>query len=75
MRAHPGLRTIWQHDRFPFRDGPRGVGWMSPYTTGQVDSRGGLAFVETGGPLRYLKPDGEIITVAGWRVKPDKDPI
>lgn len=73
--SHPGLRTAWKHDRFPFRDGPRGVGWMSPYTTGQVDSRGGFAFVETGGPLRYLRPDGEIITVAGWRVKPDKEPI
>ena len=73
--THTGLRTVWHHDRFPFKDGPRGIGWMSTYTTGQIDSKGGFAFVETGGPLRYLKPDGEIITVAGWRVKPDKDPI
>jgi hypothetical protein len=70
-----GLRVDAQHEKFPFRDGPRGVGWMSPYVSGQVDSRGGFAFVETGGPARYLKPDGEIVTVAGWRVQPGRDPI
>ncbi len=63
------------HRTFPFRDGPRGIGWASPYISGQVDSIGGFAFVETGGPLRYMKADGEIITVAGWRVRPDKDPV
>ncbi|HEX7707627.1 MAG TPA: hypothetical protein VF701_14315, partial [Thermoanaerobaculia bacterium] len=31
--------------------------------------------VETGGPVRYLKPDGEIVTVAGWRVQPGRDPV
>ncbi|HEX7828839.1 MAG TPA: hypothetical protein VF787_04255 [Thermoanaerobaculia bacterium] len=72
---HRSLRVGAQHEKFPFRDGPRGVGWMSPYVSGQVDSRGGFAFAETGGPVRYIKPDGEIITVAGWRVRPDRDPI
>jgi hypothetical protein len=72
---HRSLRIDAQHEKFPFRDGPRGVGWMSPYVSGQIDSRGGFAFVETGGPARYLKPDGEIITVAGWRVQPGRDPI
>lgn len=72
---HRGLRVGAKHEKFPFRDGPRGVGWMSPYVSGQIDSRGGFAFVETGGPARYLKPDGEIITVAGWRVQPGRDPI
>ena len=72
---HRGLRVDAEHEKFPFRDGPRGVGWMSPYVSGQVDSKGGFAFVETGGPARYLKPDGEIITVAGWRVQPGRDPV
>jgi hypothetical protein len=72
---HRFLRVDAQHQKFPFRDGPRGVGWMSPYVSGQIDSRGGFAFVETGGPARYLKPDGEIVTVAGWRVQPGRDPI
>ncbi|HEX6160427.1 MAG TPA: hypothetical protein VF111_09705 [Thermoanaerobaculia bacterium] len=72
---HRGLRVAAKHEKFPFRDGPRGVGWMSPYVSGQIDSRGGFAFVESGGPARYLKPDGEIITVAGWRVQPGRDPI
>jgi hypothetical protein len=72
---HRGLRVSAKHEKFPFRDGPRGVGWMSPYVSGQVDSRGGFAFVETGGPARYMKPDGEVITVAGWRVQPGRDPV
>lgn len=72
---HRGLRVGARHEKFPFRDGPRGVGWMSPYVSGQIDSRGGFAFVETGGPARYLKPDGEVVTVAGWRVKPGRDPV
>ncbi len=72
---HRGLRVGAGHERFPFRDGPRGVGWMSPYTSGQFDSQGGFAFAETGGPVRYLKPDGEIVTVAGWRVRPGRDPV
>src|SRR5688572_18498102 len=72
---HRFLRVDERHEKFPFRDGPRGVGWMSPYVSGQIDSRGGFAFVETGGPARYLKPDGEIVTVAGWRVRPDRDPV
>ena len=72
---HRGLRVDAAHEKFPFRDGPRGVGWMSAYVSGQIDSKGGFAFVETGGPARYLKPDGEILTVAGWRVQPGRDPI
>jgi hypothetical protein len=72
---HRSLRVDSMHEKFPFRDGPRGVGWMSAYVSGQVDSKGGFAFVETGGPARYLKPDGEIVTVAGWRVQPGRDPI
>lgn len=72
---HRSLRVGAKHEKFPFRDGPRGVGWMSPYVSGQIDSRGGFAFVETGGPARYLKPDGEIVTVAGWRVRPGRDPV
>ena len=72
---HRSLRVSEKHEKFPFRDGPRGVGWMSPYVSGQIDSKGGFAFAETGGPARYLKPDGEIITVAGWRVRPDRDPV
>ena len=59
----------------PFKDGGRGVAWTSPYITGQVDSQGGFAFVEAGGPLRYMRPDGEIITVAGWVTDPAKDPV
>lgn len=60
---------------FPFKDGPRGIGWMSPYVTGQVDSLGRFAFAEVGGRVGYLMPDGEVITVAGWRVRPGKDPV
>ena len=72
---HRHLRVAEKHERFPMTDGPRGVGWMSPYIGGQVDSQGRFAFAETGGRVGYLMPDGEIITVAGWRVAPDKDPI
>jgi hypothetical protein len=72
---HRSLREGAAHEKFPFRDGPRGVGWMSAYVSGQIDSKGGFAFAETGGPVRYLKPDGEIVTVAGWRVKPGRDPV
>ncbi|MBX2883317.1 MAG: hypothetical protein KTR32_25415 [Granulosicoccus sp.] len=72
---HRNLRVAHGHERFPMSDGPRGVGWMSPYIGGQVDSQGRFAFAETGGRVGYLMPDGEIITVAGWRVTTDKDPI
>jgi hypothetical protein len=40
-----------------------------------VDSTGGLAFADKGGPVRYMKPDGTITTVAGWRVRADRDPV
>jgi hypothetical protein len=71
---HRSLRIDNLQERLPFKDGPRGVGWMSPYVTGQIDSRGRFAFAEVGGRVGWLLPDGEVITVAGWRVKPDKDP-
>ncbi|MFN0117106.1 MAG: fibronectin type III domain-containing protein [Elusimicrobiota bacterium] len=64
-----------EHEKLPFKDGPRGIGWMSNFVGGQVDSQGRLLFAETGGRVGMLLPDGEIITVAGWRVKPDKDPV
>lgn len=60
---------------FPFKDGPRGVAWTSPFVTGQIDSQGGFAFVEAGGLLRYMFPDGEITTLAGWVTDPSKDPV
>jgi hypothetical protein len=72
---HRGLRVLWKQERFPFIDGPRGMAWTSTYVTGQVDATGGFVFAESGGPLRYMKPDGEVITIAGWRVKPGRDPI
>lgn len=72
---HPGLRPIWHHDRFPYRDGPRGVAWTSAYVTGQVGADGTFYFVEAGGPLREMHPDGSVETLVGWRVKTDKDPI
>jgi len=72
---HRQLRVRDRHERFPMADGPRGIGWMSPYVSGQVDSRGRFAFAEAGGRVGYVSPDGEIITVAGWRVSPDQDPI
>jgi|GEM_PF-1263187 len=72
---HRGLRVDFGHEKFPMRDGPRGVGWMSPYVSGAVDSQGRFAFAEAGGRVGWLMPDGEVITIAGWRVKPDRDPI
>ncbi len=72
---HRFLRVQDKHERFPMTDGPRGIGWMSPYISGQVDSQGRFAFAEAGGRIGYMMPDGEIITVAGWRVHPDKDPL
>lgn len=72
---HRNLRVTDKHERFPMMDGPRGIGWMSPYVGGQIDSQGRFAFAEAGGRVGYMMPDGEIITIAGWRVQPDKDPI
>ena len=63
------------HRTFPIKDGPRGVGWTDGYLGGQVDSQGGFVHVNKAGAARYMKPDGELITVAGWRVRPDKDPV
>lgn len=73
---HPAtIRLTARHERFPMKDGPRGVGWMSAYVQGQVDSQGRFAFVETGGRLAYLYPDGTIHTIAGWVTDPNKDPV
>lgn len=72
---HRNLRVTDRHERFPMTDGPRGIGWMSPYVGGQIDSQGRFAFAEVGGRIGYVMPDGEIITVAGWRVQSGKDPI
>jgi hypothetical protein len=72
---HRGLRVQASHNRFPMRDGPRGVGWTSPYISGQMDQRGRLFFAEVGGRIARMDPDGEITTIAGWRVKQGRDPI
>lgn len=72
---HRSLRVQAKHNRFPMRDGPRGVGWVSPYISGQVDQRGRFFFAEVGGRIGRMDADGEITTIAGWRVKPGRDPI
>lgn len=72
---HRTARTDGLQERLPFKDGPRGVGWIGNVITGQVDAEGRFAFAETGGRVGYLMPDGAIITVAGWRVRPDRDPV
>ena len=72
---HRALRVQGLQERMPFKDGPRGVGWIGNLITGQVDSRGRFAFAESGGRIGYFMPDGEIVTVAGWRVAPGKDPV
>ncbi len=72
---HRSLRVEGLQERMPFKDGPRGVGWMGNLVTGQIDSRGRFAFAESGGRIGYLMPDGEIVTVAGWRLRPGRDPV
>lgn len=72
---HRGLRVNSRHERFPAKDGPRGVGWMSPYVGGEVDSQGRFAFAEISGRVGYMYPDGTIKTVAGWVTDPNKDPV
>lgn len=72
---HRFLRVGDLQERMPFKDGGRGIGWMGALVTGQVDSRGRFAFAEAGGRVGYLMPDGEIVTVAGWRLRPDRDPV
>jgi hypothetical protein len=53
---HRSLRVVDLQERMPFKDGPRGVGWMGTLVTGQVDSRGRFAFAEGGGRVGYLSP-------------------
>ena len=72
---HRELRVAGLQERMPFKDGGRGVGWIGSLVTGQIDSQGRFAFAEAGGRVGYLMPTGEILTVAGWRARPDKDPV
>jgi hypothetical protein len=72
---YDNLRVQNLHERFPVKDGPRGVGWMSSYVQGVVDSQGRFVFVETSGRLAFLHPDGRIETIAGWVTKENKDPV
>lgn len=72
---HRFARVDGLQERLPFKDGPRGVGWIGNLITGQVDSQGRFAFAEIGGRVGYLMPDGAVVTVAGWRVTPGKDPV
>ena len=72
---HRELRVTGLQERMPFKDGGRGVGWVGSLITGQIDSQGRFAFAEAGGRVGYLLPTGEIVTVAGWRTRLDKDPV
>ena len=72
---HRGLRVLWKQERFPFIDGPRGVGSTACIPVARLTAGATSFFVEAGGPLRVMEPDGELVTIAGWRVKPGKDPI
>lgn len=40
-----------------------------------MDNAGRFAFVEDGGRLGWLYPDGEVVTIAGWALKANKDPV
>ena len=63
------------HRAFPVKDGPRGVGWTNGYTQGAVDGDGRLWMVNVSGQLRVMHPDGELVTVVGWRVIPGRSPV
>jgi hypothetical protein len=66
------------HRNFPVKDGPRGIGWSDGYVQGggqSFDSSGNFYFVNMSGQVRVMEPNGELHTVAGWRVKLDKDPV
>ena len=69
------LRVTEEHEKFPMRDGPIGIGWTSAYIGGQVNNQGTLVFAEVGGRVAFLHPDGTVLTLAGWRTRPDKDPV
>ncbi len=63
------------HRTFPVKDGPRGIGWTNGYIQGVADATGHAFFANTSGQVRVMEPDGELHTIAGWRVDPDKDPV
>lgn len=63
------------HRTFPVKDGPRGIGWSNGYVQGIGDVDGKLWFVNTSGQFRVMEPNGELHTLAGWRVDPAKDPV
>jgi hypothetical protein len=66
------------HRSFPVKDGPRGIGWSDAYIQGggqSFDSNRNFYFVNISGQLRVMEPNGELHTVAGWRVDPAKDPV
>ena len=63
------------HRSFPVIDGPRGVGWTNGYVQGVVDADGRLWMVNVSGQLRVMHPDGELVTVVGWRVTPGQAPV
>jgi outer membrane biosynthesis protein TonB len=63
------------HRAFPVKDGPRGVGWTNGYTQGVVDGEGRLWMTNISGQLRVMHPDGELVTVVGWRVRPGRSPV
>ncbi len=89
LPSHPGLffirglpskdgedaRSLSSHAKLPASDGPRGVGWLSPYIQGLVDHAGRLVFAETSGRVAWLLPTGEIVTVAGWTLTPNKTAV
>jgi len=89
LPSHPGLffvrgmtpkhnedaRSLDDHNTFPVSDGPRGIGWVSPYIQGIVDGAGRLVFAETSGRVGWLLPTGEIYTLAGWTLAPNRTAV
>jgi hypothetical protein len=70
---HRALRP--DHERFPYKDGLRGVAWMSSFVTGAIRSDGTFAFAEAGGRVGWMRPNGTVVTLAGFRVNPQRDPM
>ena len=72
---HRNLRDRFMHERFPAQDGGRGVGWVSPYLSGDVLPNGDLVFAEVSGRVGVMTKDGDVTTKAGWKVKPGHQPV